>query len=493
MSHRVWIALVGLLLVGLAAYYWVQQKNAGAKTTYRTEALTMGDVASKITATGSLQAVTKISVGSEVSGRVIGLYVDYNSKVRKGQLLATLDPTIFQAQVDQQRASLQDAQAAYENSLAAQDNAATAIPRSQANILGAQAQVDNARAQLSNSGSAVQAAQANVARGQAQLENSQRFSQRQAQLVKRDLIARSEYDQARSTGLQDRASVVSLNSQLEGLKASQLAAKSTVLARQSDVGVAYTNRDSATAQLVVAGAQTRSAAARVAQARASLAQAQYNLSRSELRAPISGVVLDRKVTIGQTVAAQFQAPDLFTLAENLEQMQVEVAVDEADIGQAKVGAKASFTVDSFPREKFTGTVREIRQAPVTLQNVVTYTVVIRASNPKLLLMPGMTATVSIEVASRSNVLLASNSALRFSPSSATASKRKTKRAAASTLYTVDSGTLVPHSVKFGVSDGQKTELLETDLKRDDEVVVEAMTGNTTVKATSTPRSSGKLF
>jgi HlyD family secretion protein len=492
LSHRVWFALLSVLLIGLAAYYWVQQRDASSQTSYRTEVLAIGNVASKITATGSLQAVTKISVGSEVSGRVIGLYVDYNSKVRKGQLLATLDPTLFQAQVDQQRASLQDAQAAYENSLAAHDNAATAIPRSQANILGAQAQVDSARAQLSNSGSAIATAQANVLRGQAQLDNSQRFSERQRQLVGRDLIAKSEYDQARSTGLQDQASVVSLKSQLEGLKASQLAAKSTVLARQSDVGVAYTNRDSALAQVSVAGAQTRSAAARVSQAQASLAQAQYNLSRSELRAPISGVVLDRKVTIGQTVAAQFQAPDLFTLAENLEQMQVEVAVDEADIGQAKVGAKASFTVDSFPREKFTGTVREIRQAPVTLQNVVTYTVVIRAANPKLLLMPGMTATVSIEVASRTDALLASNTALRFSPSTETASNKSAKRSG-STLYTVDGKNLVPHSVKFGVSDGRFTELLETDLKKGSEVVVEAVTGNITVKATSTPRTGRKLF
>ena len=477
------MGLLVLILVGVSAYYWVSHLDSSAGADYRTEALKVGQVSSKVTATGSLQAVTRISVGSEVSGRVIRLFVDYNSKVTKGQLLAQLDPSLFQAQVDQQRAALSDAQAAYDNALAGQQNAGTAVARTEASILGAQAQLDGSRAVLANSGSTVLSSNANVSRALAQLENSQRFAERQKLLVARQLIAASDYDSARSTALQDRANLLSLQNQAEGARASLRNAQSTVAARQAEVGVARSTRDGAVAQLAAARAQQRSAGAKILQARASLAQAEYNLSRSDLRSPIDGVVLDRKVTIGQTVAAQFQAPDLFTLAEDLKQMQVEVAVDEADIGQVKVGAKSTFTVDSFPEENFTGVVSELRLAPVTLQNVVTYTVVIRAANPKLILMPGMTATVVIVVANRQQALLTSNGALRFKAPEGSGS------GPGQLLYTLENDQLKPHPVKLGVSDGLYTELLDTNLKAGDKVVVESATG---VKASAT-RTGGRLF
>ena len=485
MSRKVWLLIFCLVLLGLGIYLMLQKRGASQPKAYNTEALTLGDVSSRVTATGSLQAVTRISVGSEVSGRVIKLAVDYNSKVRKGQMLAQLDPSTFQAQVDQQRASLNDAQAAYESSLATQRNAGITVQRNEASILGASAQLESARALQSNNASAVLSAQANVQKSLAQLGNSQRFSERQKTLSQRDLIAKSDYDTARSTYLQDRSSLLALQNQAEGSQASLRSAQATVAARDADLGVARSTRDGGLALVTVAGAQTRSAAAKVRQARASLAQAQYNLNRTMLRSPIDGIVLDRKVTIGQTAAAQFQAPDLFTLAENLDQMQVEAAVDEADIGQVKQGAKATFTVDSFPEEKFAGTVSEVRKAPVTLQNVVTYTVIIRTSNPKLLLMPGMTATVAIQVATRRQALLTSNASLRFkAPAVAGESKP-----VGPVLYTLEQGKLKAHSVKLGITDGLHTELLQTDLKRTDSVVSEAASANTT----SPTRSGGRLF
>ena len=338
---------------------------------------------------------------------------------------------------------------------------------------------------LANSRSTVLSSQANVVRARAQMDNSQRFSERQKLLAGRDLIAKSDYDTALSTYLQDRANWQSIQNQSDGSQASLRSAQSTVAARQADLEVARATRDGAQAQLTASGAQVRSAQAKVSQSRASLAQAQYNLSRSDLRSPIDGIVLDRKVTIGQTVAAQFQAPDLFTLAENLEQLQVEVAVDEADIAQVKVGAGSTFTVDSFPEEKFVVVVRELRQAPVTLQNVVTYTVVVRTANPKLLLMPGMTATVAIEVATRKGALLASNSALRFTAPSAKASDK------GQLLYTLEDGQLKPHPVKLGISDGVHTELLDTDLTESDAVVVES--GSATGTSSGATKRTPRLF
>ena len=482
-----WLYLAALLLIGVALYAWVSRQGSSAKISYRTEPLRVGNVSMKVTATGSLQAVTRISVGSEVSGRVIRLFVDYNSKVRKGQLLAQLDPSIFQAQLEQQQAGLSDAQGAYDNAQAGQANAAITIEKSEASILGAQAQVDGARASLSNSRSALLSAGANTQKAVAQLDNSQLNSQRQELLSQRDLIARSDYDTARSTYLQDRANLQSVQNQAESARANLRSAESTLAARQADLGVARSTRDGAVAQWTAAQAQVRSAAARVRQAQANLDQARYNLDRTDLRAPIDGIVLDRKVTIGQTVAAQFQAPDLFTLAENLNQMQVEVAVDEADIGQVKVGAAATFTVDSFPEETFKGTVREVRQAPVTVQNVVTYTVVIRTGNPKLQLMPGMTATVGIRVATRQQALLVANGALRF--------KAPTPLPEPA-LYTLEDGQLKPHRVKLGISDGLQTEVLNSDLKEGDQVVVEAAGSagsSSTRSGTNTSRPAARLF
>jgi len=495
---RKWLALAMVILMGVAVYVYVADRQTAAKkVNYKTTALTTGNVTAKVTATGSLQAVTKISVGSEVSGRVIQLYVEFNSRVKKGDVLAELDPATFQAQVEQQRANLADAQAALESAQANVQNLQATIERGEAGIMSARALLEAARASLASARSGVITAEANEERARVAMENSQVQLGRSENLVGRDLVARSETDVARTTFLQDRASLQSLQSQSEAARASYRAAQATLEARQADILTAQSTRDGARAQAAAAAASARSAAARVRTAEANLRQADVNMSRTIIRAPIDGVVLDRKVTIGQTVAAQFQAPDLFTLAQNLEHMQVEVAVDEADIGQVRQGAEATFTVDAFPQQTFTGKVTEVRKAAVNTQNVITYTVIVRTKNPELKLMPGMTATVGIETGSATNVLLVPNAALRFNPPAselaAQPSPEEGKEERAKTkerrgrgarggsaggfarLYTVDpaSKKLVQHRVRTGLTDGVNTEIKSRDLKAGVEVVIES--------------------
>lgn len=497
------LIVLGVLLVAFAIYSWVTGEGQADKPKYRTEALTTGDVSSKVSATGSLQAVTKITVGSEVSGKIERLYVDFNSRVKKGDVLAEIDPSTFRAQVEQQQASLSDAQASLDAAIANQSNAQAGVHRSDATIASAEAQIEQARAQVANTRATYEAAEANVDRGKADLDNTRLDYERNVELKRRELISQADVDDTRALYRQSQASLSALESQKDGALANYRSAQASLNARQADLLGARTDRDGQMAQAAASAAQVRSAQARVRQAQANLEQAQVNLSRTILRSPIDGIVLDRKVTIGQTVAAQFQAPDLFTLAQNLDQMQVEAAVDEADIGQIKTGATATFTVDAFPEETFEGTVTEVRKAPVVTSNVVTYVVIIRTQNKGLRLMPGMTATVGVQVETRENVLLTPNAALRFQPPAdvlkamQSASPSASPQAGASPrqrrnggprLYTLENGQLKAHRVKTGITDGVNTEIESDDLKAGDEVVVETITA--TPQPVSTGRSSG---
>ncbi len=495
-------AILALLLAGLAVYYWLSGAGKSEKVEYRTEPVTRGDLSSKVSATGSLQAVTKITVGSEVSGKIEKLYVDFNSRVKKGDILAEIDPSTFRARVELQEANLSDSQAALDNASANAINSQAGIRRSEATMASARAQIEQARATIANNKASAEAARANIDRGRADLDNTRLDFERLQELRKRDLISQADVDDARALYRQSQASLSSLVSQAEAAEATYRASLALMQAREADLLSAQTDRDGAIAQANAARAQVRSAEARVRQARANLEQAEVDLSRTILRSPIDGIVLDRKVTIGQTVAAQFQAPDLFTLAQNLDHMQVEAAVDEADIGQVKLGAEASFTVDSFPADKFTGKVTEVRKAAVVVQNVVTYTVIIRTQNEGLRLMPGMTATVGIQVESRENVLMVPNAALRFLPAGTSARKspaasrspsggkpgKPGKRNGSRSLYTLENGELKPHEVKTGITDGINTEILEGDLKEGDAVVIEAI--GDTPKPVSTGQPGG---
>jgi HlyD family secretion protein len=299
---RLWLLIGATVALGAFGFYLLSGSGDG-DVEYRTEAVDRGPLLLAISATGTLNALTTVQVGSQVSGTIARLYADFNSVVKEGQLLAQLDPTFLAAAVSEQRA--------------------------------------------------------NMERATAQVHEAERTYSRTRDLFAKSLVSQAELDAAQTA--------------------------------------------------------MESAAATLRQTQASLERAEVNLRYATIRAPISGVVISRDVDVGQTVAASLQAPTLFTIANDLRKMQVEASVDEADIGSVKVGQRVTFRVDAYPEEEFQGMVSQIRLAPVITQNVVTYTVIIDAENAEGKLMPGMTATVSIVVAQRGDVLRVPVAALRFIP------------------------------------------------------------------------------
>jgi HlyD family secretion protein len=310
MKKLIWAAMI-LAVVGAGAYFVVRGRGSGDEPKYRTETADRGDVTMAVTATGTISAVTSVQVGSQVSGIIARLHADFNSKVRKGQLLAELDPTPFEARVAQQRADV------------------------------LQAEVQMRRAKLD--------------------------FDRQQRLLEAGLSPQSEFDAAKAT-----------------FEASQ---------------------------------------AQVDQASAALRQALTDLQYTKILSPIDGVVVARQYDVGQTVAASFQAPTLFTIAQDLTKMQVQADVDQSDIGRVKEGQSARFTVDAYPDEQFRATIAQIRLNASVNQNVITYPVILSVPNPDGKLRPQMTADVSIEVAQVEDVLRVPNAALRFRPTDGSAETR----------------------------------------------------------------------
>jgi len=357
-KYLLWI--LGLLLIaGGVGGYLYYYKDSEASVKYRTVKVERGSLATYVTANGTINPVITVLVGSQVSGTIQKLYADYNSRVKKDQLIAQIDPAIFQAQVSQARAKLENARAAF---------------------LNAQADIATAKANIESN-------KANVIKSKVAVDDTKRNLDRSLELFRRNLISASERDSAQTA--QDSA-----RAQLEASQAQQKASE---------------------AQLDSAHAKMESARAQIKQAEAELELAQVNLDHTKILAPVNGIVISRNVDVGQTVAASLQAPTLFTIAQDLTDMQVDTNVSEADIGRVAVGQEATFTVDAFPNFTFRGKVTDIRNAPLTVQNVVTYDVVILVKNPELKLRPGMTANASILVAQRESVLKIPNSALRFRP------------------------------------------------------------------------------
>jgi HlyD family secretion protein len=365
------VLVAGVLGVGIWAYFSAQA--GGNAPRFRTAAVERGPITAAISATGNLNAVTTVQVGSQVSGQIKELLVDFNSLVKKGQVIARIDPQIFEAQVNQAKAEVETARAAVLNQTA--------------NVEKARADVENARAALAQA--RAQTAKSDVARADAR-----RALERSAELHRRELIAQADRDTA-------QANYESAVAQSDSSRASEQALAAGI--------------KSSEAQLRVAEAALQSARAQVAQKHAALTQAQTNLNYTTIRAPVTGVVVSRAVDVGQTVAASLQAPTLFTIAQDLTKMQVETSVDEADIGRVKLEDRATFTVDAFPGQMFKGLVTQIRKAPVVNQNVVTYTVVISVDNPGERLLPGMTANVKLVYDHKPDVLKVPNAALRFRP------------------------------------------------------------------------------
>jgi HlyD family secretion protein len=323
-------AVIVAVAAAAAAYYWTS-RDAKQAPTYRFARVERGPLTATVAASGTLNPVTSVQVGTQVSGQVKELFVDFNSPVKAGQLIARIDPETFQYRVRQNEADLEAARAA-------------------------------------------------VARAQVSLANAQRELSRTRELVQREFVSPADLDRAQ-------------------------------------------------AQFDLAKAEVNNVQAVVAQRAAQLASARVDLARTEIRAPVDGVVIKRSVDVGQTVAASLQAPELFVIARDLRDMQVETSIDEADVGRMRVGQRATFTVDAFPGRTFSGEVRQVRKSAQTVQNVVTYTVLVSAANPDGQLMPGMTANVRIVTDTRESVLKVANAALRFRPPGESAAPADARAAA----------------------------------------------------------------
>src|SRR5438128_7427688 len=370
---RVVSLVVVAILVGGAVWGYFYAQSRGNVPKYRLVRVERGPLTAAVSATGNLNAVITVQVGSQVSGQIKELMVDFNSIVKKDQVIARIDPDIFLAKVNQAKADVESARAT---------------------VLNQEAQVERARADVENARAALAEAKAQTAKAQVAVVDAKRDFDRKTELFARKLIARSDLDTS-------QAAHDSAIAQVEAAKAHDQALASAI--------------QSSTAQLRVAQAMLVSARAQVDQKNAALKQAQVDLDHTTILAPVNGVVVSRQVDVGQTVAASLQAPILFTIAQDLTKMQVETSVDEADIGRLKLEDRATFTVDAFPGETFEGTVTQIRKAPQVVQNVVTYTVIVTVANPSGRLMPGMTANVKLVVAQKPSALKVPNAALRFRP------------------------------------------------------------------------------
>ena len=369
------IIIVVIIATGLFFYF----RGNGNNMAYKTEKVSRGEIKALVTATGTVNAVTTVSVGTQVSGTIKRLMVDYNSPVKKNQLLAQIDPSTFQAQVDQARA----------------------------NLLSAKANMEKA-------------AVATI--------DAQRTFQRNKELFAQNFIARSDLD------------------------------------------TAETNAQSAEAQQKVNQAQ-------VGQAQAALKIAETNMQYTNILSPVDGTVISRSVDIGQTVAASFQTPTLFSIAQDLTKMQIDTNVDEADIGKVKVGQEVSFNVDAYPDTIFTGKVAVVRNAPITVSNVVTYDVVIQVNNTQLKLKPGMTANVSITIETRPDVLRIPNAALRFKPAEVKGKSEKTpdkQRMKGTKVWILENDKPKPAKVSIGLSDGNYTEISAGELKEGQEIITDSL-------------------
>ncbi|MEO8143277.1 MAG: efflux RND transporter periplasmic adaptor subunit [Betaproteobacteria bacterium] len=346
--------VVMLVLAAAAAggWTWYSSRNAAGDTKYRTGKLERGALHAVVVASGTLNAVTTVQVGSQVSGQVLEIFADFNTQVKKDQVIARIDPQSFELRVNQTRADV--------------DASKSAVAVAMSNLAAQNAEVGRVKVALAD---------------------AERDLNRKKMLVEKSFISPAELDKAKALYDGTREQLKSVEAQI-GVNESQIA----------------------------------SAQATVKQREALLKQSQVDLERTIIRAPVNGTVILKNIDAGQTVAASLQAPVLFTIAQDLRDMQVEAAIDEADVGRLRVGQVANFTVDAFPRRNFSGEIKQIRKSPVNVQNVISYTVVISAANPDQSLLPGMTANVRVVVDARENALKVANAALRFRPAGAGDSK-----------------------------------------------------------------------
>lgn len=413
--------ILGVVATGLAIW----RTRGRAAVDYATVSVERGTISSTVTATGTLEAVRTVQVGSQVSGSIAKLYADFNSVVRTGQVIAQIDPAMYQAQVAQARANLESARAQLAEAKARLTNAQNNIATQRAGLIGANA---------------------NLAALKAQRDDAKRQFERQESLAEEGIITPRDLDTMRANFLAAEARYNQAVAQVEQAKLAQDAASSGGIEQ--------------------ARAQVQQTEAQVKQMEAALRVAEVNLERTTIISPIDGIVISRAVDAGQTVAAQFQTPTLFTIARDLTKMQVIANIDQADIGSISGTNQVVFTVDAFQNQTFDGTIRQIRLNPQIAQNVVTYNVVIEVENRDLKLKPGLTANLILTTAEHTNILRVPNLALRFTPPDTTAPKTNGR------VIWVQGADRKPQSrtITTGITDGFFTEVVSGDLKAGEAII-----------------------
>ena len=360
--------IIGVIIISLILTLFIvkQSKN---KVKYETAKIGKSTIVQVVEASGTINPVTTVNIGSQVSGLIKEIYVDFNSQVKKGQLLAQIDTSLFEAQLQQATANIANAKANYQKILAI-------------------------------------------------MENDKKTYNRYKNLYARNFIAKSEFDLAEATYFSDMA-------------------------------------------------QLESAKAQISQAEASFKTASANMRYTKIISPVDGTVVSRAVDVGQTVAASFQTPTLFMVAQDLTNMQIETSVSEADIGKVKVGQEVNYTLDGYQDRVFHGKVTQVRISPTTVQNVVTYTVIVDVDNEEGLLIPGMTANVSIITSKKENIMTVPNSALKFTP----ITKGTVQRYKEQGIWVMENNRPKRVNITAGVSDDVNTEVISKDLKGDEVVIV----------------------
>ncbi len=426
------IGVFAILLLVAGVAYWYFSGSTNRRGSYITEPATVGNIRTTISATGSLAALTTVEVGSQISGNILELFADFNARVTAGQLLAQLDPATYEAQVEQAKANLENAIATLKTS---------------------EAQIKNLEASMLTAKAEIQVSKANIRKAEVNVEEAERNHRRIKELFGKKLVSASDLDSALTSFESQKAS-------LEGTKAQHESAKARIMAIE--------------AQMEAERSQIEGAKARIKQMEAQMNIAKINLERTKIFSPIDGVVISREVDVGQTVAASLQAPRLFIIAQDLRAMQIDTAVDEADIGHVKEGQEVSFTVDAYRNKTFKGVVAQVRLSPIENSNVVTYSVMVNVNNDELLLKPGMTANVEIIAANRENVLRIPNKALYFKATGKMAEKQKeiVDELATDTLpIWIKAKRPELRTIKMGISNDEFIEVVSGEIKEGDQVII----------------------
>jgi HlyD family secretion protein len=407
------LAVVAAFFCVLVLRLGYTHSRQSTASTFLTSPVERGHIATLVKASGTVEAVVSVDVSSQLSGRIAEVFVNFNDTVRAGQPIAQIDPEIFAARVNEARAAL--------------------------NVGTATAHVQKAA----------------VERAKVAVLNAERELQRQLELARTGSGIGRELDQTRD---QRDMGAADLRASFEQIQL-----------KEEAIAIAEAEQHMAEANL-------ENAQAVVEQRQAALDQARLDLDRTVLRAPIDGIIIKRDVNPGQTVAVTFEAKTLFKIANDLREMEVHGMIDEADVGQLKVGQTTQFTVDAYPDRTFSGEVLQIRKSPEVVQNVVTYTTIISAPNPDLLLLPGMTAQLRIVVSDTGEVLKVPNQALRFRPNGSGSDRQNANQAASpkasATVWLVgEDGRPNPTAVRLGASDDTSTALLESPLSEGQQLIV----------------------